>query len=788
MNALLAAVFFLSLSSFAFEVLLARIFSVTQWNHLSFMVISIALFGFAASGTFLSVPGIHRKGWETRLSKGGPVAAMIVMYAVSATGAVFAVNRIPLDYFRIPLEPVQIVWLGAVYLLLSLPFFFTGLAVAVAFASHPDRSGAVYFSTMSGSACGAVLPALLLPLAGDSLVILVALAPLPVIFLTDRTELSTRKRVAVFATGIVTATVAGFILLFGGFQIKPSPYKAASQMLQFPDTETVGTAVRLTGRTDRVESPYIRFAPSLSLKYAQSLPKQSAIYTDGDNPFVFYDLKDGSADFSEFTLSKSGYILAGPAKRVLLIVEGGGSSIPCALASGAKDITVVARNPDIAGQIEKNYRDFGLRVVNAPPRAFLAGNSERYSIIHVENWGASLPGTAALNQEHLLTVDAFAEYFGHLTGNGVFVVSRKLILPPSDAIRIWAAAYESLRGLGHENPEKHLVMLRNWDTFTLAASTRPIAETAKIRAFARSMNFDPVWFPGIKPGDANRFNVFEKSYHYNEIAGLARAFGNGTEKARFDDCFIDVAPQTDARPFPSRFLKWSGARELYKSTGSRFYSILMSGEVVVAVVFLEALAVALLLLVAPLIVISRKGQKVPLFQIVYFLSVGAGFMFTELFFIKQYTLLFGHPLISFTVVLSGILIFSSFGALLSEAAGPRGLIPATFFLAFLLFLSVVFVEPLIGRILGLPEWQRYVFGVLILVPPGVLMGLPFTLGMRHLLENPAQRAYAWATNGCASVLTSILAAQVAISAGMHTILWLAAATYLAAFFALVFRD
>ena len=52
---LLAAVFLLSFSSLAFEVLLTRIFSFIQWNHLSFMVISIALFGFAVSGTFLSI-------------------------------------------------------------------------------------------------------------------------------------------------------------------------------------------------------------------------------------------------------------------------------------------------------------------------------------------------------------------------------------------------------------------------------------------------------------------------------------------------------------------------------------------------------------------------------------------------------------------------------------------------------------------------------------------------------------------------------------------------------------
>ena len=55
-----SAVFLIGFSTLAFEVLLTRIFSISQWNHLSFMVISIALFGFAASGTYLSIYSARR--------------------------------------------------------------------------------------------------------------------------------------------------------------------------------------------------------------------------------------------------------------------------------------------------------------------------------------------------------------------------------------------------------------------------------------------------------------------------------------------------------------------------------------------------------------------------------------------------------------------------------------------------------------------------------------------------------------------------------------------------------
>ena len=77
------SVFIVSFSTLAFEVLLTRVFSIGQWNHLSFMVISIALFGFAASGTFLSILDSRKKGWEIFFSTPSSVAYIVVLYSVT---------------------------------------------------------------------------------------------------------------------------------------------------------------------------------------------------------------------------------------------------------------------------------------------------------------------------------------------------------------------------------------------------------------------------------------------------------------------------------------------------------------------------------------------------------------------------------------------------------------------------------------------------------------------------------------------------------------------------------
>ena len=68
---------------------------------------------------------------------------------------------------------------------------------------------------------------------------------------------------------------------------------------------------------------------------------------------------------------------------------------------------------------------------------FSRQSDRRFHIIHVEDWGTSLPDTATLTQQYLFTVEAFTAYLSHLTENGLVIISRKLLLPPADSIRLW---------------------------------------------------------------------------------------------------------------------------------------------------------------------------------------------------------------------------------------------------------------------------------------------------------------------------------------------------------------
>ena len=80
---------------------------------------------------------------------------------------------------------------------------------------------------------------------------------------------------------------------------------------------------------------------------------------------------------------------------------------------------------------------------------------------------------------------------------------------------------------------------------------------------------------------------------------------------------------------------------------------------------------------------------------------------------------------------------------------------------------------------------RLLATVVSLAPLGLLMGTAFPGGLAWLRgRSPGLIPWAWAVNGCASVLASVLAALLALSAGFSWVLFAAALAYAGAWFTL----
>ena len=165
----------------------------------------------------------------------------------------------------------------------------------------------------------------------------------------------------------------------------------------------------------------------------------------------------------------------------------------------------------------------------------------------------------------------------------------------------------------------------------------------------------------------------------------------------------------------------------------------------------------------------------------YFALLGVAFLFVEIPLIQRWILLLGHPTYAFTGVVLTLLLFSGLGSLLAR----RSWLPRRGALAILVALALltpVLVDLLAAGTLGLPLPVRVGLAMLSLAPLGVLMGLPFPLGLVWLEEVQAPQLvpWSWAINGCASVVASVLAAILGLSYGFTTVLGLGAGAYAAA--------
>ena len=85
--------------------------------------------------------------------------------------------------------------------------------------------------------------------------------------------------------------------------------------------------------------------------------------------------------------------------------------------------------------------------------------------------------------------------------------------------------------------------------------------------------------------------------------------------------------------------------------------------------------------------------------------------------------------------------------------------------------------------MALPETARIISAFVLAAPLAFAMGMPFPLGMTRVQQNnPHLIPWAWAINGCASVLSAIMAVLLAIEIGFNGVMLCAVALYMVAWF------
>ena len=123
-------------AALANEVMLTRYFAVVHWHHFATMMISLALLGFGASGTCVTLA--HR--WLLDRFADAYVVNLLA-FGVLAVAAPMAASAVPFQAEQLLWDPWQPVWLACAYLALALPFFCAGNVIALALLAWRTRAG-----------------------------------------------------------------------------------------------------------------------------------------------------------------------------------------------------------------------------------------------------------------------------------------------------------------------------------------------------------------------------------------------------------------------------------------------------------------------------------------------------------------------------------------------------------------------------------------------------------------------------------------------------------------------
>ena len=174
-------------------------------------------------------------------------------------------------------------------------------------------------------------------------------------------------------------------------------------------------------------------------------------------------------------------------------------------------------------------------------------------------------------------------------------------------------------------------------------------------------------------------------------------------------------------------------------------------------------------------------------SLLYFSSLGAGFILFELVFVQVFMKLVGYPVHTYALVIFTLLFGAGIGSTLSR---PLGISPAARwswpFVGIVLYGAVLAVSyPFVfDRFLAASDGVRMAVAAALILPLAFCLGVPFPLGILLAEQQPRGAvAWAWGLNGLFTVIGSLASVLLGLTIGFQATILVAVAIYMGAFLA-----
>ncbi len=752
----IAGVFLLSMSSLCFEVSLSYQFGFMFWTNVSYLIVSIAMFGLGFGGVLGYFLSKKEKYFEI-LSYSAFIFSIFMILSLFLTARMSQTDtytNLSLTYLQL-LSGESLFFLIIFSLLPAVPFFFAGIVLSSAL-NYPTESkkeiSYIYFGDLVGAGAGSFLVSLLVPLLYvEGVIIFCSLVALSssVFFKKPSRKMGILLLLAFLGLGS-TFHYKG--------ELEPVPKKPLAIYVS-QGSEILSTKWSPTSRVDVVKFPSGKIQFIVNGSYPVTVLASNYPYSGNQYDvryFMFFDSPES----------------------VLAIGSGGGVELAMAIQAGSTDITGVEINPVIMDMMVHEFKEIsgdiysrkGVTYIVEDGRTYVNRSDEKFDLIENGVLGADaliLPSSIVqtFSDTYVYTVEANEDYWDHLTENGVAVVLVTSLMDDYNAIdaergvsyrllRQWLTTAEALQRKG-VSPENHVMIFRH---VMSSGYTDVYRQTDYTFIFKKELTEETVQSILSK---AEETEDLIRNYYREKGSSEADVFRFECLYAPFSNSLDlesyltripskrDVSPTTDDHPY---------FYHTEKGAPSFLYSMLF--------IFLVFVFLFLILPVA----VKRRftfEHRISVFLLPYFLLLGVGYILIQAVSIQRLTLFLGQPAYAFQVILFSMLMFSGAGSFITgKFINERKVTTILMILVVIASIYAVFLSPLIYFLMPNPIPEKIGYSVLLLSPLYILMGMPFPLGLR-IVSKKAEKDVIWmyAVNGGGSVTGSIIGMILAFSFG-----------------------
>ncbi|HUB68760.1 MAG TPA: hypothetical protein VL981_14850 [Candidatus Methylacidiphilales bacterium] len=804
-TALFVAVAVAAGSTLCLQLVQTRILSVLYYNHLVYITVTLALLGFGISGVFVAIAAPRIKRVEELISGGLaglalsiPIALGIASYMPTLIG-----------------QPAIFTKLIASYLLLIIPFIFAGLTLASIFMAGGKIMHRLYFTDLVASAGGILVFVLLLTTQGAEGLVWICSWSAMLAF----GAVSLAFRLGLVRTAVPVLLLGTLFFFTHGWLIgdKPDFAKVGCNVPGWNNLKVETSRWTTIAKIDVLDHPsfYWRLAPQFPLMERKMITQDRDAVMFIASPQLVKTRWDSARSAQPFINCEAISFIAHPHPADSLIIGvGGGNDIVNAAGFNARHIVGVEINPETIRLMTHEYADYAVwpRLPNVnllcmDGRNYVAGTTRRFDTINIsgiDTFAALSTGAYVLSENYLYTVEALKDYLKTLKPNGVLNIYRWNFQIPRESLRLCNLFLEASRERGNPHPEKCIMlvgmktaeedqyrwasMLVKNEPFTGEEVHRVLDQIERQPSLAL-IYLPKIFAPDEQAGLESHFFQHDQAFYKPNREAFAALIDAPSPEGRehFENVYpYNITPVYDNRPF---FFEYHKMSEIFSSNEPNNFGV--RGVIVHYTLYYLLIVTSLVSyagMIVPLHFYAKDALQAPRAPslMVFFASLGFGFMFVELGVIQSLAVYLGHPMYSLGLVLAGLLLTSGVGSYLTgrEASLAR-LVKRGMIGSFIVIgLWIILMPLVISATLGCSPFIRGLLALLSLVPLGIFMGIPFATGIRHLSEGPVRFIpWAWGINGLTSVMASILAILLAMRIGFQAVLILGAVSYLIGYLA-----